>query len=306
VDRSLSPRAVGIVLALVSASSFGALPVLTKVVYAGGAEPIGVLAFRFTLAGLLLLALARWRGEQLPRGRALGALALLGGVGYLGQSLGYFFALERISAGLATLLLYVYPALVVLLSVVLLGTRPRPVAVGCVAVAVAGTALTAGPVGSAAVAGVLLGLGSALAYAFYVVLAGRVLRPTGVASGTGPLATSAVVMCACGVVYDALAVATRPSLPSTAAAWTALLAVALVGTVLAVAAFFAALVRLGPSDTSVVSAAEPVVSVAVAALALGERLGPLQGVGGVLVLTAVVVLARQEPAVQAREDEVPA
>ena len=45
------------------------------------------------------------------------------------------------------------------------------------------------------------------------------------------------------------------------------------------------------------STVEPVVSVAVAGLVLGERLLPLQVTGGVVVLLAVGVLARLRPAV---------
>jgi drug/metabolite transporter (DMT)-like permease len=74
--------------------------------------------------------------------------------------------------------------------------------------------------------------------------------------------------------------------------------------VLAVATFFAALALLGAADTAVVSTAEPVVSVAAAALVLGERLGPVQIVGGVLVVLAVATLARLRPA--AEEAVVPA
>jgi drug/metabolite transporter (DMT)-like permease len=288
----VTPRVSGTLLALTSATAFGVMPVLTKLVYEDGADLVGVLAVRFTVAGLVLLALARLRGERLPGRRGLLALALLGGVGYVSQSLCYFSALERISAGLTALLLYAHPAMVVVLAAVLLGVRPRPVAVACVVVATVGTALTIGPVGAAEVGGVLLGLGAALAYALYIVLSSRVLV-TGAAAGTGPLATSAVVMGAAGIVYDTAALATRPQLPQAATAWLALLGVALVGTVVAVGAFFAALERLGPSDTSVVSTAEPVVSVAVAAAVLGERLGPVQVAGGVLVLVAVVVLARR-------------
>ena len=58
----------------------------------------------------------------------------------------------------------------------------------------------------------------------------------------------------------------------------------------------AALTLLGPSDTAVISTVEPVVSIAVAALVLGERLGPLQLAGGAVVLLAVGVLARTRPA----------
>lgn len=283
-----TPRAVGVALALTSAASFGVMPVLTKVVYDDGAGPFGVLSVRFTLAAAVLLGIAFVRREALPRGRQLITLALLGGVGYATQSLCYFSALERISAGLTALLLYVYPALVFLLSAVILKLRPRPAAIACVLAALSGTALTIGPVGGGQTVGVLLGLGAATTYAFYIVLS------SSATSGVGPFATSGVVMAACAVVYDVLAVGTGAALPSEATAWLALIGVALIGTVLAVVTFFAALKLLGPNDTSVVSTVEPVVSVGAAALFLGERLSGWQVLGGGIVLVAVIALTRLE------------
>jgi len=282
-------RVLGIALALTSAASFGVMPVLTKVVYDDGAEPVGVLAVRFAIAAVVLQVLARTRREVRPTGRTLALLTGLGGIGYVGQALCYFFALERISAGLTSLLLYVYPALVVVLGAVVLRDRPRPLAVGCVVVATLGTALTIGPVAGGQVSGVLLGLAAALVYAVYILVSSRV-------TGVGPFATAAWVLTASAVVMGVLALATGPRLPSSAIAWLALVGVALIGTVVAVTTFFAALALLGPSDTAVVSTVEPVVSIAVAGLVLGERLGPLQLAGGVVVLLAVGVLARTRPA----------
>jgi len=275
----------GVALALTSAASFGVMPVLAKVVYDDGAEPIGVLAVRFGLAAAALLVLARVSRQALPRGRTLVALALLGGVGYVGQALCYFFALERIPAGLTALLLYFYPALVVVLGAVLLRDRPRPLAVVCVALATAGTVLTIGPVEGGQALGVGLGLASALLYALYIVASSRV-------RGVGSLATAATVLTAGALSFGLLAALTRPQLPRAPGAWLALGGVALFGTVIAVTTFFAALALLGPSDTAVVSTVEPVVSIGVAALVLGERLGAGQVVGGVVVLLAVGVLAR--------------
>jgi drug/metabolite transporter (DMT)-like permease len=286
----VSRRTTGVLLAVTSATGFGVMPVLTKVVYDDGAGPFGVLSVRFSVAALLLLGLARLRGEQLPRGRQLRDLALLGGVGYVVESLCYFSALTRISAGLTALLLYLYPALVVVLAAALLRHQPSRLAIGCVAAATVGTALTIGPVAGGQTTGVLLGLGAAASYALYIVLS------SSAAEGVGPLATSAVVMAACGLVYDALAVSTRAALPSSPGAWAALAGVTVFGTVVAVAAFFAALALLGPSDTAVLSTVEPVVSVGVAAVALGETLSAVQLAGGVLVIGAVIVLARTSPA----------
>ncbi len=62
-------RLLGVCLALVSAASFGVMPVLTKVVYDDGAEPIGVLAVRFSLAQGCCW---RWPGCAASGSRAAG------------------------------------------------------------------------------------------------------------------------------------------------------------------------------------------------------------------------------------------
>jgi hypothetical protein len=204
--------------------------------------------------GLRCLVLARLLGQPLPRDRRLGCSRCSAASATSGRRCCYFTALERISAGLTALLLYVFPALVVVLSAVLLRERPRPLAAGCVALALAGTALTIGPVQGGQSSGVALGLGSALVYAVYILTSSRV-------TGVGAFAMAAVVLSAAAVCTGALAAATRPALPSSATAWLALVGVALLGTVVAVTAFFGALALIGPSDASVLSTVEPVVSV---------------------------------------------
>jgi len=281
-------RVLGVALALTSATSFGILPVLTKVIYDDGAEPVGVLAVRFAIAAAVLQVLALGRREARPRGRTLAVLLLLGGVGYVGQALCYFFALERISAGLTALLLYFFPALVVVLHALVSRTRPRPLALVCVGLATTGTAMTVGPLQGGQTTGMLLALSAALVYAVYILLSSRV-------TGVGPLSSAAWVLTASAVVMGALALITSPRLPSTPTAWLALVGVALIGTVVGVTTFFAALALLGPSDTAVISTFEPVVSIAVAALVLGERLSLLQLAGGAVVLVAVATLARSRP-----------
>jgi drug/metabolite transporter (DMT)-like permease len=68
-----------------------------------------------------------------------------------------------------------------------------------------------------------------------------------------------------------------------------------VSTVVAIVAFFAGLARLGPTRTATLSTLEPVVTVTLAAVVLGEAVGPLQAAGGALVLAAVLVLVRTAP-----------
>ena len=92
--------------------------------------------------------------------------------------------------------------------------------------------------------------------------------------------------------YGALTLATRPAWPGDAGGWAAAVAVGVVGTVVAMLAFFAGLARLGPTDTSVASTLEPVVTAALGLLVLSEAVRPVQAAGAVLVLAAVVMLAR--------------
>jgi drug/metabolite transporter (DMT)-like permease len=73
------------------------------------------------------------------------------------------------------------------------------------------------------------------------------------------------------------------------------LGIAIISTVAAIILFFAGLERVGPTRASVLSTVEPVCTVLLAAALLGESVAPLQLVGGALILTAVVLLARPAP-----------
>jgi len=81
-----------------------------------------------------------------------------------------------------------------------------------------------------------------------------------------------------------------PALGFGAAGWAWVGAIALVSTVAAILCFFAGLARVGPSAASILSTLEPLVTVALAAAAFGDSLGPVQQVGGALVLGAVLVM----------------
>jgi drug/metabolite transporter (DMT)-like permease len=70
--------------------------------------------------------------------------------------------------------------------------------------------------------------------------------------------------------------------------------IALVGTVVAIITFFAGLERIGPTNASVLSTFEPVTTVVLAAVFMGETVGPLRIAGGALILMAVVLLAKGE------------
>jgi drug/metabolite transporter (DMT)-like permease len=281
-------RRVGLALCLVSAAGFGSLAVFGKQAYAGGLGVVEVLALRFGIAGPLLVALAAATGRslRLPRPVALRLLGL-GAVGYAVQSTLFFTALTRISASMAGLLLYLYPALVTVGAVVLGRHRLDRATVLGVALALAGVVLVLGlPAGRPDPLGVALALAAAVWYTLYILIAEYLLR------GVDPLVASAHV--ACGAAFSFLAAGGVLGLEGLAAArpggYAAAAAMAVLGTAVALGTFIAGLARVGSAWASIVSSFEPVCTVALGVAVLGDPLGVGTVVGGAAVVAGAMLL----------------
>ncbi len=278
---------IGIGLALASATAFGATTIIGKLSYR---ENIGVptlLAVRFALGAVMLWAIVLFARTPrvMPRGRALVLLAL-GGIGYGTQSRMFFEALARIPAATAGLLLYAYPALVAVLALVLGREKMGAGKAVALALGLGGTALVLGaPASDLDALGVALALGSAVAYAIYILAAERAI------AGISPLVSSATIVTGGAIAFLVTGGVTGSiDLDVGISGWAWLLALALVSITIAVTTFVASVERIGPTRASIVSTWEPVVTVLLAALTLHERLSALQLLGGACVVAAVAVL----------------
>jgi drug/metabolite transporter (DMT)-like permease len=307
----VSGRALGILLVLISACGFGSGALFAKPVYAAGLDWLTLLYWRFLIAAvvswawLLLLPANRRALRALSRRRVVVLLAL--GVVYVGNSGTYFAGLETVSASLAALIVYIYPALVAVLAVRfgrrLEGRRPW-FALG---LALLGVTLAVGgidPTQVPPISGLLLVIASPIIYAIWIVLSARLAgerrqprdpAPPEALEGvqeTDPAPAAAIMMTATLGIYAALAVAGgRPVLPSQVpgGAWFGLLGVGLVATALAVQAFYAGTKRIGAARAALVSTVEPIYTITLATLLLGESLTPLQLLGGAFVIGAVIL-----------------
>lgn len=282
----MSDRWRGVMWVVLSAAGFGAMAIFAKLAYRDGVTLATMLFLRFAIAGALLAAWGLLHGMRWPRGRNLLWLLAMGGIGYVGQSFGYFAALQYASAGLVALLLYLYPAIVVVLSALIFGRRIGVARGWAVAVALAGTALTVGGDLVSEPTGIVLGIAAAFIYSAYI-LAGEGVMPR-----VGPQAAATVVMLAAALVYGAMAFGGGLALPATATGWAAVLAIALFSTLLAILGFFKGMEKLGAADASTLSTLEPLITLALAALVLGEAVTALQLAGGGLIMAAVLYLAR--------------
>jgi len=125
-----------------------------------------------------------------------------------------------------------------------------------------------------------------LIYSVYILVGSRVLQEE------DPLAAATVVMLAAAAVFGVWVALEEPHFPASAVGWSSVLAIALLSTVLAMVGFFAGLKRLGASDSATLSTLEPVVTFVLAAVFLDEPVTVIQVLGGMLVLGAVIALAR--------------
>ncbi|MGI5199655.1 EamA family transporter [Streptomyces sp. CA-288835] len=297
-------RGVGLSLALVSAVAFGGSGVAAKPLIDAGLDPLHVVWLRVAGAAIVMLPLAvRHRG--LLRTRP----ALLAGFGLLavaGVQACYFAAISRIPVGVALLVEYLAPALV-LGWVRFVQRRPvtRAAALGVV-LAVGGLACVvevwAGL--SFDLLGLLLALGAACCQVGYFVLSDQ-------GGDAGDQAPDPLGVIAYGLLIGAivLTLVARPwgmdwsvlgggaNMNGTTVAAGYLLAwIVLIATVLAYVTGVLAVRRLSPQVAGVVACLEAVIATVLAWILLGEHLSAPQLVGGAVVLLGAFIAQSSTPA----------
>jgi drug/metabolite transporter (DMT)-like permease len=280
----------------VSACAFGGSGVAAKPLIEAGLDPLHVVWIRVAGAALILLPVAL-RDRTLPRLRP-GLLLGFGVLGVAGCQALYFVAISRIPVGVAILVEYLGPAM--LLGWVRFVQR-RPVrrsAVIGVLLAVAGMACVVEIWSGLAFdgLGLLCAFGAACCQVAYFVLADHGAQQDDAPDPAAVIAYGLIV----GTVL--LTVCARPwNIPFSTLTQRAALGdrevpsvlliawVVLVATVVAYLAGVIAVRRLSPQVAGVVACVEAVVGTVLAWVLLGEHLGAAQIVGGTLVLCGAFV-----------------
>ncbi|MBQ0830653.1 EamA family transporter [Streptomyces tagetis] len=301
--RGSAGRGVGLGLALVSALAFGGSGVAAKPLIEAGLDPLHVVWLRVAGAALVMLPLAvRHRG--LLRRRP-GLLAGFGLFAVAGVQACYFAAISRIPVGVALLVEYLAPALV-LGWVRFVQRRPvtRAAALGVV-LAVGGLACVVevwAGLGFDAL-GLLLALGAACCQVGYFVLSDQ-------GSDAGDEAPDPLGVIAYGLLVGTavLTVVARPwsmewsvlarsaSMDGTPVAAGLLLAwIVLLATVLAYVTGVLSVRRLSPQVAGVVACLEAVIATVLAWVLLGEHLSAPQILGGLVVLVGAFIAQSSAP-----------
>lgn len=285
-------RTFGTLCILGSALCYGSMGIFARVAYGAGVDVPTLLLLRFSLAAVLLWGLMLAGRFPLPRGRGLALLVAMGAIGG-GQAFCYFTALAHLSAGLAALLLYTYPALVALLAWLGFAQPLGRRQVAALAMALAGTGCILGWAGDGDALGIGFGLLAALVYAVYILAGSRL------PAEASPVAATTVITSASALVFLGLVAVKGFHPPVDGTGVGAVLGIAGVCTVFAMVCFFAGLERVGPVRASVLSTVEPLCALLLGAAVLGERVTGARVLGGALVAGAVVLVARDNAGAQA-------
>jgi drug/metabolite transporter (DMT)-like permease len=289
----------GYLAAAASAVLFSIKGIFAKKAYAIGATPEVLLGLRFGFA----LPVFGWIALGSREAGSISSLSrpdwtrvgILAGLGYILASLLDFRGLQYISVGLERIILYAHPTLVLILAVVLRGRPLRSSTLSALILSYLGLALCffgevhIGDPGRT-LRGALLVLGSAGAYAVFLLGAERVVPRVGAHRLT------ALGMVLSGFFFGLQAIWNVGigvfRLPAGVYAWSLILAT--VSTVLPVYLFGVGLKRMGAARLSIAGMIGPAASLPLAALILGESSGPWQWGGFVLTLAGGMLLLRRE------------
>lgn len=285
-------------IALLSAAAFSTSGSFATALLKAGWSPGAAVTARIGLAALVLAPPTMWslHGRwHLVRRKAV-PIMLYGLTGVAGCQLAYFYAVQHLSVGVALMLEYLSPVLLVLGFWAWTRRRPSTATILGAIVCIAGLMLVLDVFGDAhlSLTGVLWGLGAALGSAGYFIIAGRA------DDDLPPLALSGVGMAAGAVFLGALG--TIGLLPMQATTtkttfvghhvpfWIPLVALAVISTAFAYFTGVIAARGLGRTVASFVALAEVLFSVLFAWLLLGQLPLVIQLLGGLLIVAGVVLV----------------
>lgn len=277
-------NAAGIALALASALAFALAPASAKLAFESGANALTIVAIRSAAGAVLMLLLVQWAHGRLTLGKAGLLWSLVAGAFY-GVTIYCFIAsLATTSVRVAILIFFLHPLIIALTQSAL-----GPERITLAKLALAGATLAALTVAIDPTGEDIDPIGGAYALASAVAMAGMVLLSARASRHASSMQISLVVNLLSALVFASLATfAGAWDLPVGMTGW-----LGIAGTSAALALglllFFAALRHIGAVRATMLTNIEPLLSIVVAGVMLGERLSPLQWTGAVGVVAGLVL-----------------
>lgn len=283
----------GLTLVAVATFAMAFKGIFARLVYQYGVSVDVLLIWRFLLAVPLFWLGALWLNRNRPKQpltRRQWLWCAVSGLLFFFSTWCDFNAIHELGASLSRMLLYLFPALIIVFHAI--GARRLPPVWHALVFAVAwsGIVLLLLPgwhAGTVTLAGTLYGLGAATCYALFLTLSQGLMKPLGSVRFNQVSNSFTLVFMVVGLLPRIPPAELALSLP--AFGW--MLVLVVLSTVLPFFLLFEGFHRAKASEAAIVAMFGPVVTVG-AALALfpDERLGPLQWLGMAVVLVSIGAL----------------
>ena len=278
---------IGYPAGIITGITYGPNPLFGIPLMNKGASIESILFFRYGFAVLMLGAFLLLSGQKFRVTGKQARILLVLGLLYTASSIFLFEAYNYIASGLATTLIFLYPVLVAIIMV-FLRVIPSWQVWLAIAATFAGVVIMTQGDSSQAVdpIGVLLSLGSATVYAFFIVIINRSKAIGAISNSLLTFYTLSV-----GAIIFLAKILSSPT-PMTqgiegCGAWMNLLGLALLPTVVSTATLAISTRNIGATKASVLGVFEPITAILVGTVALGETL-TTSTVTGILIAMAAV------------------
>lgn len=279
----------GYILAAIAAAAYGTNPAFAIPLYEQGMNPNSVLTFRYLL-GLPILAcimLIRNISFKLRKVEIFPVIIL--GILMAVSSLTLFESYKFMNSGIASTLLFVYPIMVAVLMIFLFHEKFRYSTGLCLTIMTAGLFLLIKPQGdrSLSLIGILLVMVSAATYAIYIIL-------VNVSKNIKMIPTTKLLfyVLLSGTVFYVflIPVGFNVILPSKAFGWGALVALAIIPTVISLACTTRAIQLIGSTPTAIFGALEPVSAIVLSVTVLNQGITTREIIGGIFIIIATTIV----------------
>ena len=282
----MSDNVKGAVFGILSAVCYGLNPLFGLPLYRMGFSTPSVLFYRFLFAILMLTAvmMVNKKTFRLP-GTHLLPMAVAG-ILLAGSCLSLFLAFRFMDAGIASTIIFVYPAMVAVIMWLCFKEKLSVFTLVCIVAALSGVGILSGGGGNVSVMGVACVLISALTYAVYIVM----LRKSRLRLMESETVTLYALICGLPLFFILTGCGAELNLLTRWQEWGAAAGLALF-TAFFSFLFMAKAVRyIGATKTAVLGAMEPTTALLIGVMVFGEKLTFAMGCGCVLIIAAIIAI----------------
>ena len=288
--KHMNSQLRGVVNGIISGVSFGMIPLFSIPVIAAGMDNVSILVYRFLFGSAAMLAILLLRNTNMRVSLSELLRIVLLAIFYITTALATLECYKYLSSGIATALVYTDPIWCALIGLAFLGDKFSIKLTSSILLASLGVMMMTGVFsgdGTFSMIGLLLGLASGLAYGIYLILVPRLkvkhiasLKLTFYVFFTGMWLLIAYSLMTNGGVEE---------VPDSSC-WLDLALLGLIPTAISNICVTVSLKLIDSTIVAILGAFEPLTAMVVGVVILGEPLGFIGVVGGMLILVAVAIL----------------